>query len=335
MGTPERPVSILVVDDEEPVRRFLKTILVRSKYRVLEAANGDEALDRAVDQPPDLVILDLTLAGPLGGLQVCQQLRTWLAAPILILSGHGNESLKIQAVDLGADDYLTKPFGPGELLARIRALRRRVSSPPAPSVLAAGELKIDLAHRRVWRGEREIRLTRTEFDILACLAQDPDCVVITKNVIEKVWGAGHGGGSADPAGPRGESSQENRAGAGCPAVDPDRAGDRVPSFHGSRRSSRRRRRGVTSRYSERRAIHGATDAAFLAGSQQLNSATGHSFFGRRLQKKVVGRPHRCASILTRDCYGAPDRPYEGKGGCSNCLPHNANGLLSKTSGADT
>ena len=176
-GAPQKPVRILVVDDEECIQRLLKSILARRNYQVLLASNGDEALDSAAERPPDLVILDLALPG-LSGLEVCQELRLWLSAPILIISGRGDESMKIAALDEGADDYITKPFAAGELLARIGALLRRASGPPAPApVLSSGDLRIDAARRQVFRRDQEIRLTRTEFDILACLAGNAGCVV--------------------------------------------------------------------------------------------------------------------------------------------------------------
>ncbi|MBI3664888.1 MAG: response regulator transcription factor [Acidobacteria bacterium] len=193
MPAPTKPARILVADNEEPVRNYLKTVLTRHKFEVLLAANGDDALDVAVDHTPDLVILERLLPR-LNGLEVCQQLRLWLAAPILILSALGDEAGKIAALDLGADDYITKPFAAGELLARIRALLRRAAAAvtrPEPVVLR-GDLKIDLARRRILRGKAEIHLTRTEFDILAYLVQNADCVVSCKTILQKVWAPEYG-----------------------------------------------------------------------------------------------------------------------------------------------
>jgi two-component system KDP operon response regulator KdpE len=181
-----------VVDDEEAIRRLLKSVLTRGNYDVRLAANGDEALDCAAEFTPDLVILDLALPG-LGGLEVCRELRAWLAAPILVLSGWGEQSAKISALDDGADDYLTKPFAIGELLARIRALLRRSSSSAlSPVVFSSGELTVDMARRRVLRSEQEIRLTRTEFNILAALARNAGCVVTSRMLLEEVWGNDYG-----------------------------------------------------------------------------------------------------------------------------------------------
>jgi two-component system, OmpR family, KDP operon response regulator KdpE len=188
MAAPEKPAKILVVDDEEQIRRALKSILSSRKYDVAIAENGEEALDLAIDNPPDLVILDLAMPG-LSGFDVCRELRTWLNAPILVLSVKAGDADKIEALDLGADDYLTKPFSAGELLARIRALLRRAASLPGSSpVISLDDLEIDIAQRRVKRAGAEIDLTRTEFDILAYLAQNADCVVTAKMILEHVWG---------------------------------------------------------------------------------------------------------------------------------------------------
>jgi len=179
---------ILVVEDEEQVCRLLQAILTRRRYQVQRAANGEQALKSARSLRPDLVILDLSLPD-ISGLEVCRELRTWLAAPILILSGAGEQAKKIAALDLGADDYVTKPFAPGELLARIRALFRRTSQAPAPPpIIASGELRIEVARRRVFLAKQEVRLTRTEFNILTLLAQNADCVVTSKMLLQKALG---------------------------------------------------------------------------------------------------------------------------------------------------
>jgi two-component system, OmpR family, KDP operon response regulator KdpE len=188
VSAPEKPAKILVIDDEAQIRRALTSILSARKYVVFTADDGETGLTAAIEHAPDLVILDMALPG-LGGLQVCRELRTWFVAPILILSVRGQDTDKIAALDAGADDYITKPFSAGELLARVRALLRRAGNPASPPpVIAVEDLIIDLAQRRVHRAGREIELTRTEFDILAFLAQHLDRVVTFKMLLEKVWG---------------------------------------------------------------------------------------------------------------------------------------------------
>jgi len=188
MTIPERPTRILVVDDEDQIRRALKSILSTRGYSLEMAATAEEALLKAIDAPPDLVILDLALPDR-SGIEVCRELRTWMTAPILILSVRANEADKIQALDEGADDYLTKPFSAGELLARIRALLRRAAALTSPPpVITSGDLEIDIARRRVRRAGEEISLTPTEFDILAHLARNAGLVVTQKMILQAVWG---------------------------------------------------------------------------------------------------------------------------------------------------
>src|SRR5262245_48230069 len=145
---PDAPL-ILVIDDEEPIRRFLRAALSSGAYRVEEAATGEQGLRKAVQSPPDLVILDLGLPD-LDGTEVLQRLREWLRSPILVLSARDHESQKVAALDTGADDYLTKPFGTGELLARVRVALRHAASAEAgeqSARLTMGDLSIDLAER--------------------------------------------------------------------------------------------------------------------------------------------------------------------------------------------
>jgi len=185
---PERPTRVLVVDDEAQIRRALRSILSTRGYALEMAATAEEALVKAIDAPPDLVILDLALPDR-SGIEVCRELRTWMTAPILILSVRANEADKIQALDEGADDYLTKPFSAGELLARIRALLRRAAALTSPPPLVtAGELEIDIARRRVTLAGEEVPLTPTEFDILAFLARNAGLVVTQRMILEQVWG---------------------------------------------------------------------------------------------------------------------------------------------------
>lgn len=188
MSAPEKIKKIVVIDDEEQIRRALKSILASRQYDVVEAATGGEGYDLAIDTSPDLIILDLSLPD-MSGLEVCEALRTWYTAPILILSVRGGDADKIAALDMGADDYITKPFSAGELLARVRALLRRASQQIVPEpIINVGNLEIDIPRRILKRGGQEIALTRTEFDMLSYLAQNMDRVVTSRMLLEHVWG---------------------------------------------------------------------------------------------------------------------------------------------------
>jgi len=192
MTAPERALTILVADDEDQIRRALRSILSARKYEVILATNGEEALDLAIDHNPDMIILDISMPG-MDGIAVCRELRNWYIGPILVLSVLSGSTDKITALDTGADDYLTKPFSAGELLARVRAQLRRASATVASEpVIRVDDLEIDLARRRVRRADQEIELTRIEFDILAYLARNPDCVVTSKAILENVWGPEYG-----------------------------------------------------------------------------------------------------------------------------------------------
>ena len=192
VGTPQELTKILVIDDDPASLRVVQTILQKAAFRVLLAKDGGEGLNRVIEHSPQLIILDVSLPGG-SGLDMCRELRTWYKAPILMLSGHDEEEIIVSALDLGADDYVTKPFRAGELLARVRMLLRRAAKLPIPgSVWKIGELELDRARRRLLRKGVEIPLTRTEFDILACLIENLDCVVTTKTILETVWGPHHG-----------------------------------------------------------------------------------------------------------------------------------------------
>lgn len=186
----EPGLRVLVVDDEPAIRRYLRTALGAHDYQVFEAANGQAALAGAAVQRPDLVILDLGLPD-LDGVAVTRQLREWTQVPIIILSVRGQETDKIAALDAGADDYLTKPFGVGELLARMRVAVRRASAPPAEPVFTQGELTVDLARRVVTVGTREIALTPTEYDLLRVLVAHAGKVLTHGQLLRLVWGAGY------------------------------------------------------------------------------------------------------------------------------------------------
>ena len=185
--TPERSARVLVIDDEEQIRRALSSVLKARHWTVDLAENGDAGLEAAAIHTPDVVILDLTLPG-MSGFDVCRELREWYAGPILVLSVRGGEEDKIRALELGADDYLTKPFSTGELIARMRALMRRSASGDASlSEVRTGDLLVDLARRRVIVRGEEVRLTKTEFDILAVLARNLDRVVTSGMLFDEVW----------------------------------------------------------------------------------------------------------------------------------------------------
>ena len=188
MSAPERSARVLVIDDEESIRRALKSILSMRKYEVSLAGTGAEGMSLAIETNPELVILDLTLPD-MDGLEVCRELRTWMSSPILILSVRGNESDKIRALDLGADDYLTKPFSAGELLARMRALLRRSESRVVQlPEIQAGELTVNLARRQVFLKGEVVSLTKTEFEILSLLVLNVNCVVTYRMLAERLWG---------------------------------------------------------------------------------------------------------------------------------------------------
>ena len=178
---------ILVVDDEPQIRRALDIALRGHDYDVQLADGSAAALVQLGAHPPDLLILDLMLPD-LDGLSLLRELRSWSDIPVIVLSARGEEATKIEALDLGADDYLTKPFGIGELLARVRALLRRGKDAPAP-MLDLGGVAIDLANHRVWRDGVEVHLTRTEFDLLAVLAQNRGKLMTHRQILQQVWGS--------------------------------------------------------------------------------------------------------------------------------------------------
>jgi two-component system KDP operon response regulator KdpE len=182
---------VLVVDDEPQILRFLRASLGASGFEVIEAETGAQALKRAAADAPEIVVLDLGLPD-MDGKDVIKALREWSEIPIIVLSARAREAEKIEALDLGADDYVNKPFGIGELLARLRAaLRHRLRQQGATPVVKAGDLKIDLARRKVTRGETDIHLTPKEFDLLRLLAQNAGKVVTHRQLLQAVWGPAH------------------------------------------------------------------------------------------------------------------------------------------------
>lgn len=183
----ENGLRVLVVDDETPIRRYLRVALGAQGYTVLEAAGGREALEAVPAQHPDLIILDLGLPD-IDGVEVARRLREWSQTPIIILSVREAEEDKIAALDAGADDYLVKPFGTGELMARIRVVMRRQANVADEPVLQAGALRMDLSRRQVTVADREIILTPTEYDLLRILMQNAGKVLTHRQLLRTVWG---------------------------------------------------------------------------------------------------------------------------------------------------
>jgi two-component system KDP operon response regulator KdpE len=187
---PDSSRVILLVEDELPIRKFLAASLASAGYQLDEAATGGQAIQHAAQKPPDLVILDLGLPD-MDGQQVLRSLREWLSAPIIILSARDQEQQKISALDNGADDYLTKPFSTGELLARIRAALRhasRAGDDAGSTRFECGDLVIDLTARAVRVRDSEIHLTPIEFKLLSTLARNAGKVLTHRHLLKEVWG---------------------------------------------------------------------------------------------------------------------------------------------------
>ena len=179
---------ILVVDDEPQILRVMRASLPVRGYQVITASSGEEALDQVGKQVPDLIILDLAMPG-LTGLDVCRRIREFSVVPIIVLSAEGSDSDKIAALDLGADDYITKPFSMDELLARVRAVLRRLAAGESnPRVLAVGDVTIDVDERRVVVADKEIKLTPKEFEVLKYLVSNAGKVVTHRALLQAVWG---------------------------------------------------------------------------------------------------------------------------------------------------
>jgi two-component system KDP operon response regulator KdpE len=180
---------ILLVDDEAAIQRAVGPLLRSRGYEVDVAGTGEEALRMFAERTPELIVLDLGLPD-LEGTEVCRRVRANSQVPIIVLSARGAEADKVNALDLGADDYVTKPFGAEELLARIRVALRRVATEESPEtgLLRAGDLSIDYGRRRVVRGETEIRLTPKEFELLSLLARNHDRVLTHRAILKAVWG---------------------------------------------------------------------------------------------------------------------------------------------------
>ena len=182
--------EVLIIDDEVQIRRLLRVTLEAGGFRVRDAENGSLGLNEAAVSRPDAVILDLSLPD-IEGLEVLRRLREWTQLPVLILSVRGDEAGKIAALDAGADDYLTKPFGGGELLARMRVLLRRAQPAGELSVVRFGDVEVDLAKRHVTKSGAEIHLTVKEYSLLRLLLQHRGKVVTHRQLLRDVWGPGH------------------------------------------------------------------------------------------------------------------------------------------------
>ena len=183
--------TILVIDDEPQIRKFLRISLVSQGYKVLEAGTGAEGLAQAALNKPDLLVLDLGLPD-MDGQQVLREFREWATAPVLVLSVRASEGQKVEALDGGANDYVTKPFGIQEFLARVRALLRQVPQAVAEeSAPRFGPLTVDLAYRRVTLAGEEVALTRKEYALLAQLARHPGRVITQQQLLKDIWGPTH------------------------------------------------------------------------------------------------------------------------------------------------
>jgi two-component system KDP operon response regulator KdpE len=182
--------KVLIVDDEQAIRRFLRTSLKAHGYTVFESENGEDAIIRAINVQPDLIILDLGLPG-INGIEVTKRLREWAETPIIILSVQDQDRDKIEALDAGADDFLTKPFSVGELAARMRVAMRHASKVETEPIFVSGDLQVDLAARIVTLDGEEIQLTPTEYDLLRVLIKYAGRVLTHQQLLREVRGAGY------------------------------------------------------------------------------------------------------------------------------------------------
>jgi two-component system KDP operon response regulator KdpE len=184
-----KKTHILVVDDEPQIGRMLKTQLTARGYEVDHVASGNDALLAVGDEPPDLILLDVGLPD-MSGVEVCQRLREWSAVPIIFLTVRDEEKIKVQALDVGGDDYVTKPFGIPELLARVRAILRRKQEQPSTqsAVFESGDLKVDFTARRVTVNEDEVRLTPTEYELLRLFILHADKTLTHRQLLAQIWG---------------------------------------------------------------------------------------------------------------------------------------------------
>jgi two-component system, OmpR family, KDP operon response regulator KdpE len=189
-GTPPKPVRVLVVDDEPQILRALKVVLREAGFEAVPAETGSQALDVAAVRPPQAAIVDLVLPD-LDGIEVTRRLREWSAMPILVLSAVGDEEQKVRALEAGADDYITKPFGARELVARLQAALRRATLPEEESSVNVEGLEIDFAARIVRREGEAVHLTPIEFDLLRALVRNRGRLMTHRKLLEEVWGPGY------------------------------------------------------------------------------------------------------------------------------------------------
>jgi two-component system KDP operon response regulator KdpE len=191
---PDPTPTILVIEDEAAIQKFLRVALSSQAYQMVESETGADGLMQAASRAPDLVILDLGLPD-MDGVEVVKRLREWSAVPVIVVSARGKEQDKIVALDAGADDYLTKPFSVGELLARVRVALRHAATVHADSgdpVFITGDLRVDLLHRRVTTGGKDVHLTPNEFKLLAMLVKHAGMVLTHRQLLKEVWGPGTG-----------------------------------------------------------------------------------------------------------------------------------------------
>jgi two-component system KDP operon response regulator KdpE len=196
--TTEQGQLILVIEDEAPIRHFVRATLQNHGYQVIEATTGKQGLEQTARQQPALLLLDLGLPD-IDGLEVTQQVRAWTEVPIIVLSARGQEQDKIAALDAGADDYLTKPFGVGELLARMRVALRHAARPAqehSNPMFSLGNLRVDLVRRQVFVDQVEVHLTPIEYKLLTTLIQHAGKVVTHRQLLKAVWGPAYGSEAA-------------------------------------------------------------------------------------------------------------------------------------------
>jgi two-component system KDP operon response regulator KdpE len=186
---PDEP-TVLVIEDDKQIRRFLRALLSSQGYRVIDAESGKAGLLEATSRPPEVIILDLGLPD-IDGLDVLREIRQWSRVPVVVLSARGQENQKVEALDAGADDYLTKPFGASELAARLRVALRHAASRGGladEARFSAGDLHVDFAARRVMVGEREVHLTPIEYRLLAILVKHAGKVLTHTHILKDIWG---------------------------------------------------------------------------------------------------------------------------------------------------